>query len=220
MRYAFTVSAVAAVFLALSFLVAVTAGLQLPAGGPRRFTPHPLADAAIFALTGAALAIPVPLLLAGLALSLLSGTLLLRLSATPLRTKPPGKTVVLYDGHCRFCSAQMKNLVRLARPGAIEPASFQEPGALDPYPGITYAACMEAMQLVTSDGRIYSAFEAAVRAVATRPLGKIAYAYYLPGLRILFDTAYAILAANRYRLTARAIATADCTDACAVHFKH
>ncbi len=212
----------ATVILGLAAVIAVTTGLRAPFDGPQRFTPRPLADAAVLAAVAAAIAIPVPLLLGGVALAAVAGVLLDRLTSTPLRTKASGKTVVLYDGNCTFCRGQMKNLVRLARPGAIEPVDFQPPGALDPYPSVTHAACMQAMQLITPDGRVYSAFEAAVRAVATRPIGVVAYAYYLPGLRILFDATYAILAAQRYRIAGRQIAAGACAEgnACAVHFKN
>jgi hypothetical protein len=136
----------AAALLIAAALIALAAGLRMPRGGPQRFTPHPLADAAVIAAAGAALAIPVPLLLGGFVLAALVGLAIDRVTATPLRTTPPGKTMVLYDGNCRFCSGQMKNLVRLARRNAIHPVDFQQPGALDPYPGLTYAACMDAMQ--------------------------------------------------------------------------
>ncbi len=79
--------------------------------------------------------------------------------------------------------------------------NFQQPGVLAHFPGISYEACMQAMHLVTPDGRIFRGFEAAVRAVATRPvLGLIAYLYYLPGLRQVIDWLYAFIAGRRYRL--------------------
>jgi predicted DCC family thiol-disulfide oxidoreductase YuxK len=140
----------------------------------------------------------------------------------PVRsTTPPGKHhVVLYDGHCRFCTAQMKNLRKLAVPGTIEMVSFQEPGALDAFPGITHDACMRAMQLITPSGRVYQGFAAAAHAVATRPIGFIAYGYYLPGVHMFCEGLYALIAANRYRLMGKAIAEHACEDgACALHFQ-
>ncbi|HEY8430632.1 MAG TPA: DUF393 domain-containing protein [Sandaracinaceae bacterium] len=130
----------------------------------------------------------------------------------------PARPVVLYDGHCRFCKAQMKNLLRLARPGAIEPLSFQDEGVLDRFEGLTYDACMEAMHLVTPDGRTYRGMEAAVRALATRPiLGLYAWLYYLPGVRQLLDAAYRWVAKRRYAIAGR---TPECEDgACAVHLR-
>ena len=127
----------------------------------------------------------------------------------------PERAVVLYDGHCRFCKGQMKNLLRLAKPGALEPLSFQEEGALDRFDGLTYEACMEAMHLVQPDGRVYRGMEAAVRAVATRALGAVALIYYVPGIRHALDAWYRWIAARRYRIAGRECAD----DACAVHFE-
>jgi predicted DCC family thiol-disulfide oxidoreductase YuxK len=133
-------------------------------------------------------------------------------------TTPPPKYAVLYDGHCKFCTAQSKRLSALARPGSLEMLNFQEPGVLDRFPGLTHEACMQAMHLVTPTGRVYRGFEAAVQAVATRPvLGLLAYTYYLPGLRQLCDWFYDRLAASRYRLLGK---TADCDNGtCSLHVR-
>jgi predicted DCC family thiol-disulfide oxidoreductase YuxK len=135
------------------------------------------------------------------------------------QTTPPGRHVVLYDGACRFCQAGMKRLVAWARRGAIEPVDFQQPGALDRFPGLTHDACMRQMHLVTPAGKVYGGFEAAVRAMMTRPvLGWLARLYYLPGLRQLLDALYTWIAARRYRLLGKQIAAGECPDGtCAVH---
>jgi predicted DCC family thiol-disulfide oxidoreductase YuxK len=139
---------------------------------------------------------------------------------TAARTTPPGKHIVLYDGHCKFCTAGAQKLRTLARPSAIELLSFQDPGALDRFPGLTHEDCMKQMYLVAPDGRLYGGFEAAVRAVATRlVLGRLAYAYYLPGLRQLLDGLYRLVAANRYRLLGKVVAADGCEDGtCQLHF--
>jgi predicted DCC family thiol-disulfide oxidoreductase YuxK len=138
----------------------------------------------------------------------------------PQTTSAPGTNVVLYDGLCRFCTAQSKHLIALARPGAVELVSFQDPGALDRFPGLTHALCMQAMILVTPEGRVVRGFEAAVRAVATRPILKyIAYLYYLPGLRQLCDLVYRMIAANRYRIMGKTVAEHGCEGGtCTLHF--
>jgi predicted DCC family thiol-disulfide oxidoreductase YuxK len=125
--------------------------------------------------------------------------------------------VVLYDGHCRFCTRGAQKLVALARPGAIEALSFQDPGVLDRFPGLTHDVCMQAMILVAPDGRRYRGFEAAVRAVATRPMLRLfAFAYYLPGIRQVCNRLYAWIAANRYRILGK---TDECEDGtCSLHF--
>jgi predicted DCC family thiol-disulfide oxidoreductase YuxK len=135
------------------------------------------------------------------------------------RTTPPGRYVVLYDGLCKFCTAGAKKLIALAQAGAVELVNFQEPGVLERFPGVSYEACMRQMYLVRPDGRVYGGFEAAVQAVATRPvLGLLAYAYYLPGLRLAFDLLYAHIATNRYRILGKAVAAGECEGGtCALH---
>src|SRR6266849_5987469 len=101
-------------------------------------------------------------------------------------TTPPGHYVVLYDGFCNFCVAGANKMKVLARPGAIELMSFQEPGALDRFPGVTRNACMLQMHLITPEGKVVGGLEAAVQAVATRPIMRfLVYTYYLPGVRFL-----------------------------------
>jgi len=48
-----------------------------------------------------------------------------------MTTTPPGRHVLFYDGHCKFCIAGSERLARLARRGAVERVDFQRPGALD-----------------------------------------------------------------------------------------
>lgn len=136
-----------------------------------------------------------------------------------LVTKPPkdGKTLALYDGHCRFCTRQTKAL-HCAALGRIAIRSFQEPGALEEFPGLTLADCMRELKVVEPDGRVFGGAEAVARVVmASRPtLGKFASLYYLPGLRALADSLYRGIARNRYRLFGKNESCAD--DACAVHF--
>ncbi len=140
--------------------------------------------------------------------------------ASPIRqTTPPGRYVVLYDGLCRFCEAGVRRLLSLARRGVVEKLDFQRPGALARFPGIVHDDCMRQMHLVTPRGRVYRGFEAAVQALATRPiLGWIAYLYYLPGVRFLCDRVYAAVAKHRYRIMGKAVAAGDCEGGtCPLH---
>src|SRR5262245_59152741 len=131
-------------------------------------------------------------------------------------TTAPGRHVVLYDGKCRFCTTGIQRLLRWAGPGAIEALDFQQPGVLERFPGITHAACMQQMQLVTPTGRVYAGFEAAVRALATRALLRPwLWPYYILPVRFLLDQLYAFVAANRYRLWSKQIECPEGT--CALH---
>jgi predicted DCC family thiol-disulfide oxidoreductase YuxK len=139
---------------------------------------------------------------------------------TVSRTDPPGNYVVLYDGHCKFCQAQIKNLEKIASPNSLMFLSFQDEGTLESFPGVTYEACMEAMQLITPSGRVFQGAAAVAHALMTRSgIGLIGYGYYIPGLHAMCDLAYALVAANRYRLMGKQIAAGECSEACAVHLK-
>jgi predicted DCC family thiol-disulfide oxidoreductase YuxK len=143
-----------------------------------------------------------------------------RILARPsLRTTPPARPVVLYDGHCRFCTATMKKLSALVPAGAVEELSFQEPGVLERFPGVTHEACMKELKLVATSGRVYGGVQAVVHTLALRPAGALAYGYYVPGIRLLLDGIYAAIAANRYRIMGKQVAAGECTESCALHLR-
>src|SRR5262249_45254450 len=117
---------------------------------------------------------------------------------------------ILYDGHCRFCVEQMQRLARRLPAGKFQALDFQEPGVLEGFPGVTHAQAMRALQFVDARGRVFSGAEAAVRALGLRPLFKIAYVYYLPGLRQILDALYRAVARNRYRIAGRTCEEGTC----------
>ena len=129
-------------------------------------------------------------------------------------TAAPELPTILYDGHCRFCTTQMRNLARFLPRGRYQALSFQDPGVLDGFPGLTHDEAMQAMIFVDGRGRVFTGMEGAVRAVALRPLGKLALAYYLPGLRQLLDAIYRVIARNRYKLMGK---SCDEGGSCALH---
>jgi predicted DCC family thiol-disulfide oxidoreductase YuxK len=132
-----------------------------------------------------------------------------------LVTSPPSLPTILYDGHCRFCTQQMKKLARFLPTGAYRAESFQDAGVLDRFPGLTHDMAMEEMKLIDARGRVFGGAEAAVRAVAMRAIGRLAFLYYVPGLRQLIDWIYRTIARNRYRIAGK-----TCDDGtCALHFK-
>ena len=122
---------------------------------------------------------------------------------------------LLFDGNCRLCTEGSRRILRFARPGTVELLDFQQPGVLGRFPGLTHDECMREIKLVDAEGRVFGGLEAIVAVLATRRLlGAWAYLYYIPGLRRLFDLAYAWVARNRYRFMGRT----ECgSDACALH---
>lgn len=129
------------------------------------------------------------------------------------RTTPPERAVLLYDGDCGFCVAASARVVRMAPAGAVLRVSFRTPGALDAFPGVSAAACEDALHLVEADGRVTAGAEAVSRVVGLRPLLRpFARLYYLPGLRWAADAAYRWIARRRYRWFARG----TCDGACRI----
>jgi predicted DCC family thiol-disulfide oxidoreductase YuxK len=134
---------------------------------------------------------------------------------TALRTTPPGHDVILYDGHCRVCCAFAKQAGWMLSGTDTELRSFRDEGVLAAFPGITPEQCELGMQLVHPDGRVFEGAEAIVQALGRRPLGKLLFVYYVPGLKQVSDWVYSIIARNRFRIAGR-----NCPDgACAVHMK-
>jgi len=120
---------------------------------------------------------------------------------------------VLYDGHCRICVGGAKALLRWVPPDRVQLRSFREPGALEGFPRVSAEQCERAMQYVRADGRVFQGAEAIVQALRHRLLGKLAMAYYVPGLRQLVDALYAWVAKRRFQIAGR-----ECPDgACALH---
>jgi predicted DCC family thiol-disulfide oxidoreductase YuxK len=127
---------------------------------------------------------------------------------------PEGAAVVLYDGACPFCRAQLARLLWFVPAGAIEALDLDDPSVPARFPHLSRDSLLAAMHLVDARGRVFTGFQAVVRAVASRPLlGKIALLCCLPGIRQLAEWIYRVVAKRRYRQAAP-----DCpAGSCAVH---
>lgn len=128
-----------------------------------------------------------------------------------------GHDLCLYDGECRFCTAQAARLARIAGPQVLA-VQLQREGLLAAL-GIDYDAAMAAMQVVTQRGEVFSGLEGIVQALRHRAiLGRIAKLYYVPGLRQLGDLAYRLIARYRYYLMGRSVAAGECDGgSCQLH---
>jgi predicted DCC family thiol-disulfide oxidoreductase YuxK len=136
----------------------------------------------------------------------------------PLAVTDPIKDVVLFDGNCRFCSAQARRITRRF-PRALLAENFQEPAVLAKYEarGVTYDECMRQMQLVSRNGRVYGGAEAVARILirGVPIVGLVAYFYYVPGVRQIANALYRMIAKYRYRI---ANEKEPCTDGtCKLH---
>ena len=82
--------------------------------------------------------------------------------------RPPSKPILIFDGDCRFCSLWIKRWQQ-ATGDRVDYVPFQDPSVAERFPEIPRAHFESAVQLIETDGRVYSAAEAAFRAMATNP---------------------------------------------------
>ncbi len=134
-----------------------------------------------------------------------------------LRTQPPPDStpVILYDGSCNLCRAQLGHMRWLSRDRVVA-APLQE--RLRDFPGLSREEALREIKLIAADGRVYGGTEGLIKLLeigypfAGRPL----YTFYqLSGIKAISDGLYAWVARNRYRWFGR---TEDCEDgSCGVH---
>jgi predicted DCC family thiol-disulfide oxidoreductase YuxK len=109
--------------------------------------------------------------------------------------------VLLFDGHCRFCTQTAKKIARRFGPERVKAVNFQDDGVLASYPDITYEAAMKKMHVVQPDGAIYAGAAAVSRLFRTlKFIGWLSYFYYIPGIRQLAELGYSLIAKYRYKL--------------------
>ncbi len=110
---------------------------------------------------------------------------------------PPERSLLLYDGECRFCQVWAGRW-RTSFAGRLDVAPSQSERGR--FPEIPVAAYGEALQLVEPDGAVYSGAYAALRARAAGSGRRgLLLPWYesVPGMAGLMDFGYRIVARNR-----------------------
>ena len=67
----------------------------------------------------------------------------------------PEASVVIYDGHCQFCSRQVRRLARLDGKHRLSFLSLHDPRIESDFPALSHDELMEAMHLVEPSGKIH-----------------------------------------------------------------
>src|SRR5687767_6952228 len=73
----------------------------------------------------------------------------------PTVEENPGSDVVIYDGHCRFCTNQVRNLAKWDGRSRLAFLSLHDERVAQQYPDLTHEQMMEQMYVVTRNGRRY-----------------------------------------------------------------
>lgn len=119
----------------------------------------------------------------------------------------PERTVVLYDGACRFCRGQIAILRRLDLFRTLRFVSLHEPSVSADFPELSRDVLLDRMHVIDRAGSVRDGAQA-VRYL-TRvlpPLWPLAMLLHVPGSLPLWQWAYACVARNRYRIAG------SCTD--------
>lgn len=137
----------------------------------------------------------------------------------PSPAENPDADVVIYDGHCKFCTGQVQNLARWDNSGhRLAFLSLHDPLVAKRYPDLTYDQLIEQMYVVDRAGKRHAGADA-FRYLTTRlpRLYPLAPLMHIPFLMPLWRWGYRQIAKRRYSMGKTADACAN--DACKVHLK-
>jgi len=129
----------------------------------------------------------------------------------------PGTDVVIFDGDCRFCEGQVRNLRRLdCCANRLSYLSLHDARVAQRYPDLAYDDLMAQMFVVDTQGNRYGGSDA-VRYLSRRLplLWPIMPLLHLPGTAGIWRWGYQQVAQRRYQISGK-----NCeTDACSVHLR-
>ena len=137
----------------------------------------------------------------------------------PTPAEHPAADVVIYDGHCRFCTNQVQNLVRWDGKGRLAFLSLHDPDIAKRYPRLSYDDLMKQMYVVTPGGTHYAG-AAAFRYLTRRLPGLylLAPLLHIPFSLPVWQWLYRQVAIRRYKIAGKTGEACD-GDACKVHLR-
>jgi predicted DCC family thiol-disulfide oxidoreductase YuxK len=138
-------------------------------------------------------------------------------SSPPTPGERPQAEVVIYDGDCRFCSGQVRNLARFDRGGRLAFISLHDPEVARRYPDLSKERLMEEMVLIDRTGKRHGGADAFRYLTRRLPLlWPLAPLMHIPCCLPLWRWCYRQVAQRRYLLGKNQ----HCDDgACKVHFR-
>ncbi len=129
-------------------------------------------------------------------------------------TQPDLRDTVLYDGHCRFCTASIDTLRRLDGRGRLRYLSLHDPSVANDFPDLSSDQMMKEMWIGTRDGRRYPGADAIKYLSRKLPiLYPLAPIMHFPGMMPICRIVYRWIARNRYRIAGK-----NCDEGtCSIH---
>lgn len=108
------------------------------------------------------------------------------------------KPVVVYDGECPFCLAQIARIQRKDRRRLFEYVARQAPGLTDRFPALAQGDFNTGMRLVMPSGAIHVGADAVYEIARRLPFWRrAAWLYRVPVLHAMLVWAYGWVAAHR-----------------------
>jgi predicted DCC family thiol-disulfide oxidoreductase YuxK len=123
-------------------------------------------------------------------------------ASLPSPAERPGSNVVIYDGECGICSAQVKKLLWWDCQRKLSYLSLHDPEVARRWPDLSHDRLMQEMVIIDKQGKRHWGAEA-VRFL-TGHLRRLVWAaplLYFPGSMFLWKPIYRWIARNRYRLS-------------------
>jgi predicted DCC family thiol-disulfide oxidoreductase YuxK len=111
---------------------------------------------------------------------------------------PPQRPLVIYDGDCGFCKFWIRKWANKTE-GRVDYVISQDPTIPKRFPEIPRQEMDRAVQLIESDGAVYSGAEASFRAIGFNPAHRRWQGLYdrFSWFAWGSETAYRIIAGNR-----------------------
>ncbi len=136
----------------------------------------------------------------------------------PSPAERPEADIVIYDGHCRFCTGQVQNLARWDSHSRLAYLSLHDPEVAKRFPDLTYDQLMEEMVVVDQAGHRHGG-AAAFKYLTTRlpRLYVLAPLMHIPFTMPLWRWGYRQVAKRRYALMGKSSEACD-DGTCKVHY--
>lgn len=131
--------------------------------------------------------------------------------ALPSPAERPEADVVVFDGHCGFCRAQIDKLLWWDCQHKLSYLSLHDPEVDRRWPGIDHDRLMREMVVIEPDGDRHWGPEA-IRYLThrLRRLWWAAWIFWIPGVMFVWRRVYRWVARHRYRLSGKQCANGAC----------
>jgi predicted DCC family thiol-disulfide oxidoreductase YuxK len=129
----------------------------------------------------------------------------------------PEADIVIFDGRCRFCTAQVRRLARCDTARRLAYLSLHDPEVARRWPDLSHQQLMDQMYVVDTQGHRYGGAEA-LRYLSRRLrlLWILMPVLHLPGTLPFWQKLYRWVAGRRYRFRG----SEPCDDEGTCHLHH